>query len=201
MTDLTFCIEAVEDAMARFGKPEISAQCQRHCRDNIDQGSQFTCHRFAGLLIAADIRIWMDGTGARHDDVFVVRLLKSVKYEEVDLRTDASVSEACASIGRYLDFDNGRRPHQGWAKGARGLEGVFDHIHEEDGRLIDDSCFVRIGEGRRHLVPPPRFCGNRSSKAGNFASHFSLTWRMRLMNIPSWSRRCCTSGRCRCGPA
>lgn len=173
MTDPTFCIEAVEDAMARFGKPEISAQCQRHCRDNVDQGSQFTCHRFAGLLIAADIRIWMDGTGARHDDVFVERLLKSVKYEEVDLRTDASVSEACASIDRYLDFDNGRRPHQSGAKGARGLERVFDHIHEEDGRLIDDSCFVRIGEGRRHLVPPPRFCGNRSSKKGNFASDFT----------------------------
>ncbi len=102
--DTGFCIEAVEDAMARFGKPEIF---------NTDQGSQFTSHEFTGLLIAADIRISMDGKGAWRDNVFVERLWKSVKYEEVYLRAYASVSQARASIGRYLDFFNTRRPHQG----------------------------------------------------------------------------------------
>ncbi|MCP1546456.1 putative transposase [Methylorubrum extorquens] len=102
--DTTFCIEAVEDAMARFGKPEIF---------NTDQGSQFTSREFTGLLIAAGIRISMDGKGAWRDNVFVERLWKSVKYEEVYLRAYASVSEARASIGRYLDFFNTRRPHQG----------------------------------------------------------------------------------------
>ena len=102
--DTAFCIEAVEDAMARFGKPEIF---------NTDQGSQFTSREFTGLLIEADIRISMDGKGAWRDNVFVERLWKSVKYEEVYLRAYASVSEARASIGRYLDFFNTRRPHQG----------------------------------------------------------------------------------------
>ena len=105
--DTAFCIEAVEDAMARFGKPEIF---------NTDQGSQFTSREFTGLLIAADIRISMDGKGAWRDNVFVERLWKSVKYEEVYLRAFASVSEARASIGRYLDFYNSRRPHQGLAR-------------------------------------------------------------------------------------
>lgn len=102
--DTALCIEAVEDAMARFGKPEIF---------NTDQGSQFTSREFTGLLIAADIRISMDGKGAWRDNVFVERLWKSVKYEEVYLRAYASVSAARASIGRYLDFYNTRRPHQG----------------------------------------------------------------------------------------
>lgn len=102
--DTAFCIEAVEDAMARFGKPEIF---------NTDQGSQFTSREFTRLLIAADIRISMDGKGAWRDNVFVERLWKSVKYEEVYLRAYASVSEARTSIGRYLDFFNTRRPHQG----------------------------------------------------------------------------------------
>ena len=105
--DTAFCIEAVEDAMARFGKPDIF---------NTDQGSQFTSREFTGLLIAADIRISMDGKGAWRDNVFVERLWKSVKYEEVYLRAYASVSEARASIGRYLDFYNSRRPHQGLAR-------------------------------------------------------------------------------------
>ena len=78
--DTAFCIEAVEDAMARFGKPEIF---------NTDQGSQFTSRGFTGLLIAADIRISMDGKGAWRDNVFVERLWKSVKYEEVYLRAYA----------------------------------------------------------------------------------------------------------------
>jgi putative transposase len=101
--DVAFCIEAVEEAMARYGKPEIF---------NTDQGSQFTSTAFSGLLITNGIRISMDGKGAWRDNVFVERVWKSVKYEEVYLKAYANVPEARASIGKYLDFYNGRRPHQ-----------------------------------------------------------------------------------------
>jgi len=101
--DADFCIEAVEEAMARCGRPEIF---------NTDQGSQFTSTAFTGLLITNGIRISMDGKGAWRDNVFVERLWKSVKYEEVYLKAYANVPEARASIGKYLDFYNGRRPHQ-----------------------------------------------------------------------------------------
>jgi putative transposase len=101
--DVGFCIEAVEEAMARYGRPEIF---------NTDQGSQFTSTAFTGLLITNGIQISMDGKGAWRDNVFVERVWKSVKYEEVYLKAYASVPEARASIGKYLDFYNGRRPHQ-----------------------------------------------------------------------------------------
>jgi putative transposase len=97
-----FCIEALEEALARHGRPEIF---------NSDQGSQFTSIEFIKVLKAAEIAISMDGKGAWRDNVFVERLWRTVKYEEVYLRAYASVSEARASIGRYLDFYNGRRPH------------------------------------------------------------------------------------------
>ena len=100
--DVAFCIEAVEEAMARFGKPDIF---------NTDQGSQFTSREFTALLIGAGIRISMDGKGAWRDNVFVERLWRTVKYEEVCLRDYASVSEARASIGRHLSFYNATRPH------------------------------------------------------------------------------------------
>jgi putative transposase len=101
--DVGFCIEAVEEAIARYGRPEIF---------NTDQGSQFTSTAFTGLLITNGIQISMDGKGAWRDNVFVERVWKSVKYEEVYLKAYASVPEARASIGKYLDFYNGRRPHQ-----------------------------------------------------------------------------------------
>jgi putative transposase len=100
--EAAFCVETLEDALARHGKPEIF---------NTDQGSQFTGAAFTGVLIKNGIAISMDGKGAWRDNVFVERLWRSVKYEEVYLRAYDSVSEARASIGRYLDFYNGRRPH------------------------------------------------------------------------------------------
>ena len=78
---------------------------------NTDQGSQFTGSAFTGVLANNGIEISMDGKGAWRDNVFVERLWRSVKYEEVYLRAYDSVSEARASIGRYLDFYNARRPH------------------------------------------------------------------------------------------
>ena len=97
-----FCLEAVEEAIARHGRPEIF---------NTDQGSQFTSVAFTGLLAANGIAISMDGRGAWRDNVFVERLWRSVKYEEVYLRAYDSVGQARASLGRYLDFYNSKRPH------------------------------------------------------------------------------------------
>ena len=100
--EAAFCVETLEDALARHGKPDIF---------NTDQGSQFTGAAFTGVLIENGIAISMDGKGAWRDNVFVERLWRSVKYEEVYLKAYDSVSEARASIGRYLDFYNRRRPH------------------------------------------------------------------------------------------
>ncbi|WP_425339243.1 IS3 family transposase [Methylorubrum extorquens] len=97
-----FCVEALEEALARHGKPEIF---------NTDQGSQFTSHAFTSVLRQAGIAISMDGKGAWRDNVFVERLWRSVKYEEIYLRAYDTVSMARASIGRYLAFYNERRPH------------------------------------------------------------------------------------------
>ncbi|MGA8625895.1 MAG: IS3 family transposase [Pseudolabrys sp.] len=100
--EAAFCVETLEDALARHGRPEIF---------NTDQGSQFTGAAFTSLLASHGIAISMDGKGAWRDNVFVERLWRSVKYEEVYLRAYESVSEARSSIGRYLDFYNRRRPH------------------------------------------------------------------------------------------
>ena len=100
--EAAFCVETLEDALARHGKPGIF---------NTDQGSQFTGAAFTGVLASNAIAISMDGKGAWRDNVFVERLWRSVKYEEVYLRAYETVGEARHSIGRYLDFYNGRRPH------------------------------------------------------------------------------------------
>ena len=97
-----FCVAALEEALARHGRPGIF---------NTDQGSQFTGAAFTGVLIKNDIAISMDGKGAWRDNVFVERLWRSVKYEEVYLHAYDSVSDARASIGHYLDLYNRRRPH------------------------------------------------------------------------------------------
>ena len=100
--EAAFCVETLEDALSRHGKSDIF---------NTDQGSQFTGAAFTGVLIKNGIAISMDGKGAWRDNVFVERLWRSIKYEEVYLHAYDSVSEARNSIGRYLDFYNGRRPH------------------------------------------------------------------------------------------
>lgn len=97
-----FCLDAVEEALTRYGRPEIF---------NTDQGSQFTSASFTGLLLGNAIAVSMDGRGAWRDNVFVERLWRSVKYEEVYLRAYGSVGEARASIDRYLEFYNRKRPH------------------------------------------------------------------------------------------
>lgn len=97
-----FCLEAVEDAIHRHGKPDIF---------NTDQGSQFTSEAFTGLLKQHGIRISMDGKGCWRDNVFVERLWRSIKYEEVYLKAYDSVTHARESLGRYIRFYNSVRPH------------------------------------------------------------------------------------------
>jgi putative transposase len=100
--ETAFCIEAVEEALVRHGKPDIF---------NTDQGSQFTSIAFTGVLKKAGIAISMDGKGAWRDNVFVERLWRTIKYEEVYLHAYGNVSEARAAIRSYLSFYNIRRPH------------------------------------------------------------------------------------------
>jgi len=100
--EAAFCVEALEEALAKHGRPEIF---------NTDQGSQFTSLDFTSVLTTAGVAISMDGKGAWRDNVFVERLWRTVKYEEVYLRAYDSVSEARASISKYLAFYNRGRPH------------------------------------------------------------------------------------------
>jgi len=118
--DVSFCLDALDEAFARFGKPEIF---------NTDQGSQFTSTVFTGRLEAAGIRISMDGRGRWLDNVFVERLWRSLKYEEVHLKAYADGGEARAGISAWMTFYNTRRPHQAlgnqapmtvWRAGATG---------------------------------------------------------------------------------
>ena len=101
--DTSFCLAALEEALARFGRPEIF---------NTDQGSQFTSAASTGALAAADIRISMDGRGRWMDNVFIERLWRSLKYEDVYLKGYADGRGARAGIGSWIAFYNARRPHQ-----------------------------------------------------------------------------------------
>jgi putative transposase len=121
--DVSFCVSALEEALARFGKPEIF---------NTDQGSQFTSAAFTGVLAAAGVRISMDGRGRWMDNVFIERLWRSLKYEDIYLKGYADGREARAGIGLWVAFYNSRRPHQAlgnrvpmavWREGVTGALG------------------------------------------------------------------------------
>jgi putative transposase len=98
-----FCVEALGEAMRRFGKPDIF---------NTDQGAQFTAAAFTGALAAQAVRISMDGKGRYLDNIFIERLWRSLKYEAVFLKAYASVPEARQDIGDWLNFYNDQRKHQ-----------------------------------------------------------------------------------------
>lgn len=121
--DASFCVSALEEALARFGRPEIF---------NTDQGSQFTSAAFTGTLAAAGVRISMDGRGRWMDNVFIERLWRSLKHEDVYLKGYADGREARAGIGAWIAFYNTRRPHQAlgnrtpmavWRAGVTGVLG------------------------------------------------------------------------------
>ena len=101
--DTRFCIEALDEALARYGKPKIF---------NSDQGSQFTSEAFTGKLVAAGVAISMDGRGRFLDNIFIERLWRSIKYEEVHLKAYADGREARVGIGSWISFYNEARPHQ-----------------------------------------------------------------------------------------
>jgi len=96
------CVDALEEAIAKYGVPEIM---------NTDQGSQFTSSDFIGLVKRHGVQISMDGKGCWRDNVFVERLWKSVKYEEIYLHGYETVTDAKQALTRYFDFYNRRRPH------------------------------------------------------------------------------------------
>jgi putative transposase len=98
-----FCVEALEEALTRYGTPEIF---------NTDQGSQFTAEDFTQVLLAKGVRVSMDGKGRWVDNVFVERLWRSVKYEDIYLHAYESVRELKSALACYFDFYNVRRPHQ-----------------------------------------------------------------------------------------
>ena len=98
-----FCVEALQEAMSKYGKPEIF---------NTDQGVQFTAAAFIETLDASGVRISMDGKGRYLDNIFIERLWRSLKYEEVYLKAYASVAEARIGIGTWLTFYNDERLHQ-----------------------------------------------------------------------------------------
>jgi putative transposase len=100
--DADFCIEALHEAMARFGRPAIF---------NTDQGSQFTSPRFTEVLAEAGVRISMDGRGRWLDNVFIERLWRSLKYECIYLNAFETGSQARAGIGGWITYYNGSRPH------------------------------------------------------------------------------------------
>ncbi len=100
--EASFCVEALEEALERYGAPEIF---------NTDQGSQFTSLDFTSVLQDAGVRISMDGKGRWMDNVFIERLWRSLKYEQVYLAEYTTGSEARAGIGWWMDFYNERRPH------------------------------------------------------------------------------------------
>ncbi len=101
--DVSFCLEALEEALASFDSPEIF---------NTDQGSQFTSEAFTDMLDAQGFKISMDGKGRWIDNVFIERLWRSVKYEEVYLKAYGSMAEARQGLGTYFEFYNGHRRHQ-----------------------------------------------------------------------------------------
>lgn len=101
--DVSFCVSALEEALARFGNPDIF---------NTDQGSQFTSAAFTGVLLAAGIKVSMDGRGRWLDNVFIERLWRSLKHEDIYLKGYADGHEAKAGIAAWIAFYNTRRPHQ-----------------------------------------------------------------------------------------
>jgi len=101
--DTRFCVDALEEALERFGQPDIF---------NTDQGSQFTADDFTRPLLDRGVKVSMDGKGRCIDNIFVERLWRSLKYEEIYLNSYDDLGQARTAIAKYMTFFNERRPHQ-----------------------------------------------------------------------------------------
>ena len=152
--EASFCVAALEEALARFGKPEIF---------NTDQGSQFTSAAFTGTLAAAGVRISMDGRGRWMDNVFIERLWRSLKHEDIYLKGYADGREARAGIGAWIAFYNTRRPHQALADRTpmavwrAGVTGALDD-RAVDMTLVLRTSLDNAGALPTSPQPPQQLC-------------------------------------------
>ena len=142
--DVSFCVSALEEAMARFGRPEIF---------NTDQGSQFTSAAFTGTLAASGIKISMDGRGRWMDNVFIERLWRSLKYEDIYLKGYVDGREAKAGIASWMAFYNLHRPHQALANRtpmAVWRDGTTGGLH---GQAVDMTLALRASLDNAVALP------------------------------------------------
>jgi putative transposase len=140
--DSSFCVEALEEALARFGRPEIF---------NTDQGSQFTSAAFTGVLLRAGVRISMDGRGRWLDNVFIERLWRSLKYEDLYLKGYSDGREARAGISAWIAFYNERRPHQALAH--RPPMAVWRAAARCNGAAVDMTLVLRTSLDNAGALP------------------------------------------------
>ncbi len=140
--DTSFCLAALDDALARFGRPEIF---------NTDQGSQFTSAAFTGALTAAGIKISMDGRGRWMDNVFIERLWRSLKHEDIYLKGYADGLEAKDGIASWMKFYNGQRLHQ--ALGYRTPMAVW-HEAMQAVDMMDNAAALTTSPQQKQKTPP-----------------------------------------------
>jgi putative transposase len=142
--DADFCVEALEEAL-RKGQPDIF---------NTDQGTQFTGKAFTGILEQHRIRISMDGKGSYRDNLFIERLWRTVKYEEVYLKAYADGREARAGIGDYFRFYNTQRPHQ-----ALGYKTPAEEYFSNRVEIVEEAM-IEFGEPDIHSITAVRMSGH-----------------------------------------
>jgi len=140
--DASFCVDSLEEAIQNYGKPEMF---------NTDQGSQFTSDSFTGVLLRNDIKISMDGRGRALDNIFVERLWRSVKYEEIYLKKHENMPDLMMGLTHYFLFYNTKRPHQSLGYGT---PNVVYQTGEGGGATIVDKFAHTESEteklGQRH---------------------------------------------------
>jgi len=146
--DASFCVDCLEEALRVHGKPEVF---------NSDQGSQFTSHAFTGVLKRERIAISMDGRGRALDNIFVERLWRSVKHEDVYLKGYATMGDLTLGLARYFAFYNGERPHQ--SLGNRTPDDVYASGQGGGAKIVD-----KFGGAREESLAPLR-CARDSSRA------------------------------------
>lgn len=146
--DASFCVDCLEDALLEHGKPEIF---------NSDQGSQFTSHAFTGVLKREGVSISMDGRGRALDNIFVERLWRSVKYEDVYLKGYATMGELTIGLTQYFAFYNAERPHQ-----SLGYKTPFEVYASGQG---GGAMIVDKFGGAREKSPEPPYCAGAPSPA------------------------------------